>query len=47
MTEQRLKVESGPPEHVVSDAEDRAGHDEQSAADGAKDTAQAAASSAR
>jgi ElaB/YqjD/DUF883 family membrane-anchored ribosome-binding protein len=51
MTEQRLKVESGPPEHVVSDAEDRAAappsHDEQPAAEGAKDKAQAAASSAK
>jgi hypothetical protein len=51
MTEQRLKVESGPPEHVVSDAKDRAAapppHDEQPAAEGAKDKAQAAASSAK
>jgi hypothetical protein len=51
MTEQRLKLQSGPPEHVVSDAEDRAAappaHDEQSTAEGAKDKAQAAASSAK
>jgi hypothetical protein len=50
MTEQRLKVESGPPEHVVSDARDRADappHEEQSAAAGAKDKAQEAATDAK
>jgi ElaB/YqjD/DUF883 family membrane-anchored ribosome-binding protein len=51
MTEQRLKVESGPPEHVVSDAEDRAAappsHDEQPAAEGAKDKAHAGAEGAK
>ena len=51
MTEQRLKVESGPPEHVVSDAEERASapppRDEQPAADGAKEKAQAAAGEAK
>lgn len=51
MTEQRLKVESGPPEHVVSDAHDRAAapssHDEPPVAEGAKEKAQAAAASAK
>jgi alanyl-tRNA synthetase len=50
MTEQRLKVESGPPEHVVSDARDRAEvppHEEQSAAADAKDKVQEAAAGAK
>ena len=51
MTEQRLKVESGPPEHVVSDAHDRAQalppDDQSPAADGAKDKAREAAASAK
>jgi ElaB/YqjD/DUF883 family membrane-anchored ribosome-binding protein len=51
MTEQRLKVESGPPEHVVSDAHDRAAapppQAEQPAAEGAKDKAQEAAAGAK
>jgi ElaB/YqjD/DUF883 family membrane-anchored ribosome-binding protein len=50
MTEQRLKVESGPPEHVVSEAHDRAAapppHDEQPTADSAKEKAQEAAAGA-
>jgi hypothetical protein len=50
MTEQRLKVESGPPEHVVADARDRAdapAHEEPSAAADAKDKAQEAAADAK
>ena len=51
MTEQRLKVESGPPEHVVSDAHDRAAapppHAEQPAAQGAKDRVQETAARAK
>jgi hypothetical protein len=50
MTEQRLKVESGPPEHVVADARDRTDappHEEPSAAADAKDKAQEAAADAK
>ena len=52
MTEQRLKVQSGPPEHVVSDAHDRAAappppHAEQPAAEDAKDTARDVAAGAK
>jgi hypothetical protein len=51
MTEQRLKVESGPPEHVVSDARDRGEvpppHEEPSAAAAAKDKVQDAAAGAK
>ena len=50
MTEQRLKVESGPPEHVVADARDRADappHEEPSAPADAKDKAQEAAADAK
>jgi hypothetical protein len=50
MTEQRLKVESGPPEHVVADARDRAGappHEEPLAPADAKDKAQEAAADAK
>jgi vacuolar-type H+-ATPase subunit E/Vma4 len=51
MTEQRLKVESGPPEHVVSEAHDRAAasppHAEQPATEGAKDKMQEAAADAK
>jgi hypothetical protein len=50
MTEQRLKVESGPPEHVVATARDRTDappHEEPSAAANAKDKAQEAAADAK
>ncbi|MEA3060906.1 MAG: hypothetical protein QOJ94_687 [Sphingomonadales bacterium] len=52
MTEQRLKVQSGPPEHVVSDAHDRAAappppHAEQPAAEEAKDRAREVAAGAK
>jgi hypothetical protein len=50
MTEQRLKVESGPPEHLVAEARDRMDappQEEQSAAADAKDKAQEAATDAK
>jgi hypothetical protein len=51
MTEQRLKVESGPPEHVISDADERGmlppQHSERSTADGAKEKAQEAVAGAK
>jgi hypothetical protein len=50
MTEQRLKVESGPPEHVVADARDRADappREEPATAAQTKDTAQEAAADAK
>jgi hypothetical protein len=51
MTEERLKVESGPPDHVVSDADERAAalppQAGQADADGAKEKAKAAAGSAK
>jgi hypothetical protein len=50
MTEQRLKVESGPPEHLVAEARDRmdaSPQEEQSAAADAKDKAQDAATDAK
>jgi hypothetical protein len=45
MTEQRLRVESGPPQHMISDAGDGSPppHDEQGSAGSAKDGAQEAA----
>jgi ElaB/YqjD/DUF883 family membrane-anchored ribosome-binding protein len=48
MPEQRLKVESGPPAHLIADADARASHpqaDEETA--GAKEKAQEAAASAK
>jgi hypothetical protein len=51
MTEQRLKVESGPPDHVVANADERAAaappHDEQTTAEGAKEKAQEVAGKAQ
>ena len=50
MTEERLKVESGPPEHIVSEAQDRGSvppQGEQSTADSAKDKAQDAVAGAK
>ncbi|HEV7752075.1 MAG TPA: hypothetical protein VGO71_11060 [Baekduia sp.] len=45
MTEQRLKVESGPPQHVIAEAQERSGDETGSA--GAKDKAQQVAAPAK
>jgi len=46
MPEQRLKVESGPPEHMIAEADARASHSDDATA-GAKEQAQEAAASAK
>ena len=45
MTEQRLKVESGPPQHMIADAQERAG--EETETTGATDKAQQVAAPAK
>jgi ElaB/YqjD/DUF883 family membrane-anchored ribosome-binding protein len=46
MTEQRLKVESGPPDHVIADAKAPPPHEESGTAEQVKDKAQQAAAPA-
>ncbi len=47
MTEQRLKVESGPPDHLIADAQPPAPHEESGKAEQVKDKAQEVAGQAK